>query len=88
MLGVFGCVPVYDRFLMKGLRYYRIAQSGIRKFISLYEWIKENPDFIEDLQKIKEKYYFNKEVEYPFMKLLDTYFWELGRKLEKEQKVK
>lgn len=80
LLGVYGCVPAYDRFMCYGLKYYGIQKSGKNKFQVLCDWINQNPDFLSDIIKFK-KSNFN---HYPFMKIVDMYFWELGYTLKKE----
>lgn len=74
MLGVYGCVPAYDRFLCEGLKHYGIQRSGTNKFKSLNDWLSKNRDFVSDVLAYGKANFNN----YPFMKLVDMYFWELG----------
>lgn len=83
MLGVYGCIPAYDRFLREGLKYYEIQKSGKNKFGALSEWLNNNPDFVSDIIAYGKASFNN----YPFMKLVDMCFWELGwRLIEKNNK--
>jgi hypothetical protein len=76
LLGVFGCVPAYDRYFKEGLRLTRIA-SG-----------QYNPNSISQLLKFYDLHYDAFEtvrlkisengVEYPPMKIVDMCFWQLG----------
>lgn len=81
MLGVYGCVPAYDRFFCDGLKYYNIQKSGNKKFNELNTWLKENPNFVSEVVLFGKTNF----KDYPFMKLLDMYFWELGNILTKEK---
>lgn len=76
LMGTFGCVPVFDRFLKAGIK---IKKVGIQKYNkkSLMELVR--------FYKINEQAFNNcrKEInqngiEYPEMKLVDMYFWQIG----------
>ena len=88
MLGVYGCVPAYDRFFNKGLRHYAIQQNGKNKFHQLCNWLEENNDFEKDVIAFREKKLPNHRVNYPFMKVVDMYFWGLGKVLAEEENKK
>lgn len=74
MLGVYGCVPAYDTRFCNGLKGYGIQKSGKNKFKALIDWLKNNPNFISDILGCQNSCFQN----YPFMKLVDMYFWKLG----------
>ncbi len=85
MLGVYACVPAYDRNLMKGLRYYDIQKSGNKKFGSLQKWLEDNPIFVAELLSFGDENFAKRNVYYPYMKLVDMYFCNLNFK-ENEKK--
>ncbi len=84
MLGVYGCVPAYDRNLVKGLQYYNIQRSGNKKFESLQVWLDNNSNFVVELLDFGNKNFANRKVLYPFMKLVDMYFCNLDNKEHKK----
>ena len=72
LMGTLGCIPAYDRFFISGL-----GQRGLMKKFNPKRSLNEMVDFY-----IKNKLDFDqlrKEIKgYPFMKLIDMYFWNLG----------
>ena len=78
LLGTLGCIPAYDRFFIEGLR----ATNGLRystltkkHFLSVVEFYKDNRDDFDSVQKsIKH----TSGINYPTMKLVDMYFWQIG----------
>jgi hypothetical protein len=88
LLGIFGCIPAYDKYFIGGLKvnklkYYSINEKSI---CSLFNFYRTNEDEFE----IANNYIFNSSgIYYPKMKLVDMYFWEIGRKKdEKDTKAK
>ncbi len=71
LLGTYCCVPAYDTFFVKGLSKCGIKNCGFEK---LGSWLNSNPKFIEDLISFSDK----EQLNYPLMKLVDMYFWEMG----------
>jgi hypothetical protein len=76
LLGVFGCVPAYDRYLKSGLRSTCIAsaQFSKRSVAGLLQFYEHYYDDFEAVRlKISEH-----GVEYPPMKIIDMCFWQIG----------
>jgi hypothetical protein len=85
ILGVFGCVPAYDRYFIFGLKEYddKFGFTFNKKsFENLIKVYRENKEAIDNLSKNLEFY----KHQYPIMKILDMYFWQMG--FEKENKNK
>lgn len=79
LMGIFGCIPAYDRFFIEGLKKYNKNHDVIQQTY--------NEQSFEQLQKIAENLkYKNNTRNYPVMKLLDTYFWWTGGGKEAHQK--
>ena len=86
IMGIFGCIPAYDGFFMKGLWYannlntfnssfiQKLSKDSMKKLIDFYQ---EN---YMEWTNIKE----DKSCNYPVMKLIDMYFWKIG--IEKNPK--
>ncbi|WP_417332580.1 hypothetical protein [Halarcobacter sp.] len=73
ILGIYGCIPAYDRYFILGLKetkreYYKYSEKSFDELEEFYILNKNEFDK------------FNKEqtLEYPKMKLLDMYFWKIG----------
>ena len=81
LLGVYGCTPAYDRFLIDGLKKYGITtnfgNSSLNEIFSFYTLNRE-------AFEICRKEIINNETDYPPMKLVDMFFWEEGRKLSEK----
>jgi len=76
LLGVFGCVPAYDRYFKNGLRSTGIAsaQFSKRSVAGLLQFYEHYYDDFEAVRlKISEH-----GVEYPSMKIIDMCFWQIG----------
>lgn len=76
LLGVFGCVPAYDRYFKSGLRSTGIASGefskrSIAQLLGFYERYYDEFEIVR--QKISEY-----GVEYPPMKIIDMCFWQVG----------
>lgn len=82
LMGIFGCIPAYDRYLIKALKANNICQTyNEESYKALNDWWKQ--------QKYSEQHYLNgSKIAYPLMKLIDIYFWSVGEKLEEEEKEK
>lgn len=79
LMGIFGCIPAYDRYFIQGLKDYN----------KNHEYISQsyNKSSFESLQKLViglkgRELVSNKKVDYPTMKLIDAYFWDKGRDME------
>jgi len=79
LLGIFGCTPAYDRYFKEG--------------VSLYNKVNNNQTLIKTFGKNSYKYlweFYNKQktielclhnnsnINYPPMKLVDMFFWQIG----------
>ena len=82
ILGVYGCIPAYDRYFISGLKIYdkekeekfgyTINKKSIQNLIKFY---KENKEIID---KISQKKKIINGINYPIMKIIDMYFWQIG----------
>lgn len=72
LLGIYGCVPAYDKYLVKGL--------GEKKYLKHFskKSFDELNDFYEKNKKEFERFNKSCKTEYPKMKLIDMYFWKMG----------
>ncbi|MHB8128486.1 MAG: hypothetical protein ACYDEX_05775 [Mobilitalea sp.] len=83
LLGVFGCVPAYDRYLKEGLKFTKIASgqfspNSISQLLNFYD---RHYDALETVRsKISEN-----GVEYTPMKIIDMCFWQLGYEQDKQK---
>lgn len=78
LLGVYGCIPAYDRNVVSALRKNGI---NVNDFSCLIEKIKCSQDFIEQCKSCLEIY-----PEYTLMKIIDVCLWEKGKRLEEKKK--
>ena len=76
LLGTFGCIPAYDRYVIEGL-----AECGIhpysfgkKSYSALLQFCRDHAD---ELGALDIRTRSGKE-RYPGMKLLDMYFWVVG----------
>lgn len=77
MLGTLACIPAYDRYFIDGMRKSGINYSKLSKknFKAVVDYYKENEtEFLKAQKTIYKKIGIN----YPAMKLVDMYFWEIG----------
>ena len=75
LLGVFGCVPAYDRYFVDGIRKNKIASGTFSKksLKQLIKFYNSHPEFENLRQKlISEGAYYTK------MKIMDMCFWQIG----------
>lgn len=81
LMGTFGCVPAFDRFLKKGLTQYKKSNNDY-KFTQ-----KIDAKTFKELTKfaIKNKNYLKVDeytIVYPPMKCVDMFFWEIGYEMD------
>ena len=83
VLGTLGCVPAYDRYFIDGLRFKGLSYSRLKKsnFTQVVKYYLDNRDQFDyvNLEIIK-----NSGINYPAMKLVDMYFWEIGFEADKK----
>jgi hypothetical protein len=83
ILGALGCIPAYDRYFINGIRNKGLTYSGLKpkNFASVVNFYKENNgSFTYANNEILKR----NGVNYPPMKLVDMYFWEIGYELDKK----
>lgn len=76
LLGVFGCVPAYDRFFKYAARKYKVCSGlfGARSLTSLWDYYEKNINCFQTLKnEISSDLY-----QYTPMKLLDMCLWQIG----------
>lgn len=83
LMGIFGCVPAYDRYFVIGLKEYNKTNKHISQ--------SYNKNSFEALQKLtnglkEERLKLNNKITYPKMRLLDAYFWFKGKELDNRDK--
>lgn len=76
MLGTLGCIPAYDRFFIDGIRSEGLTFSNLntKNFKQLIEFCMDNQKQFEKARQSISNY----GIEYPFMKVVDMYFWRIG----------
>ena len=84
-MGVYGCIPAYDRYVMDGLKTQGINASFGRSAVEeLLERTVENKDVHKNIEavwntiKSKTNYTQFDPKHYTFMKVVDMLFWEIG----------
>lgn len=77
ILGTFGCVPAYDEFFIRGLKELGLIRRKFNRegLIEIFSFYEQNQREIQDcalliLQKTGKNY--------PVMKIIDMYFWQIG----------
>ncbi len=88
VLGTYASIPAYDSFLYEGMKYWnnnarkqnegRVIQSfGRNSYISIIDFLNSHKDEFVQCQNYIAQY----GIQYPFMKLIDMYFWNIGNQL-------
>ena len=85
LLGVFGCVPAYDRYFKLGLRQTGIVPASFtpENIARLFIYYQNNFEEFESLRKSIEK----ENIHYTPMKLMDMCFWQYGFDVEQTEKT-
>lgn len=83
LLGTLCCTPAYDTFFIKGLRAENFTYSGLKKcnFLKLLEFCKKHHVSFKNVQREVSK----DETQYPIMKIIDMYFWQIGIEQNNEE---
>ena len=87
IMGVFGCVPAYDRYVKYTLKEYGLGTNTFKTFMSLrelYELYNEYKNIIDSERSKINSYGF----EYPYMKVIDIFLWQIGYDDDIEGKLK
>ena len=77
LLGVFGCIPAYDRFLKKVLKDYKIGKTKFDNPMQIKDFITFYRKYQNIFEKAQKKI-ASLGVEYPPMRLVDLVFWRIG----------
>jgi hypothetical protein len=79
LLAAFGCTPAYDFYFIEGLRRHGIGFSMFTEahFRRLCEFYRAHSTEFKRVQRQIRK----NGIQYPVMRLVDMYFWEVGRRL-------
>jgi hypothetical protein len=80
LLGTLGCVPAYDEYLKLGARQNGIVLSQLttRSVIACCDFYERHEAHFKSVsESLRER-----GLDFPPMKLLDTYFWEVGYRLK------
>ncbi len=77
LLGTLGCIPAYDRYFVDGMRkcgvkYSKLSLLNLKSVVDFYK--EHNNEFDE----VRKMIFINSNIDYPAMKLIDMYFWEIG----------
>jgi hypothetical protein len=86
LLGTVGCTPACDRFFIDGFRQQGLSYSRFSKrfLCEVFQFCREHQDGFRETQSlITEK----SGIQYPMMKLVDMYFWEIGSKLSRKNQA-
>ncbi|RLA07636.1 MAG: hypothetical protein DRQ51_05440 [Gammaproteobacteria bacterium] len=77
MLGTLGCIPAYDRYFIDGIRKSNIQYSKIstKNLLSVAKFYQKH---YEQFKKAQDFISINSVANYPTMKLVDMYFWQIG----------
>lgn len=78
MLGIFGCVPAFDDFLVNGMKELgmkkrKFDEAGLKEIFKFYRANEEEITFCIELVRAEEKLGY-----YPVMKIIDMYLWQIG----------
>ena len=94
LMGTFGCIPAFDRFLKRGIRQYcdKIASdvNGFQLTQSIEKQDKAKREATDSFKALASLALNNQEdfkiasdqVQYPPMKCVDMYLWEIGYELD------
>ena len=76
LMGTLGCVPAYDRFLVDGIKKYKVTtqEYSLDSVIRLVDFYEEHNDRLEEARRGMQ----SDDLIYPQMKLLDMGFWQIG----------
>ena len=82
VLGTLACIPAYDRYFIDGIRFKRLSYSRLMKgnFLQVVKYYLDNK---EQFDYVNKKIIKKSGIDYPAMKLVDMYFWEIGFEADK-----
>lgn len=78
ILGTLGCLPAFDRFFVEGVKKQGNTFKTLKKksLEGLFAFVETNQLELKNIQKLNPQY--------PIMKIVDMYFWQVG--FEKSKK--
>ena len=84
ILGTLGCLPAFDRYFCDGVKKENLVFRSITKksLENLFSYMEEKK---EELSRIQSQH---AEIYYPNMKLIDTYFWQIGYEIAPKKSSK
>lgn len=87
LLGTMSCTPAYDRYFNAGVRYLKqnFKSFKMQSHVNLLQFYSENSQDFKDTQK---EIYKRRKINYPIMKLIDMYFWNIGYNAEQIKKTR
>jgi hypothetical protein len=76
ILGMYGCVPAYDRYFVEGLKMHGITKLSFEEdsLAELLDFYQEYRDEFDECLSL----FSDHSVAYPLMKVIDMYFWQVG----------
>lgn len=85
LMGIFGCVPAYDRFVKRALQEYSREHSH-KRICQTFNDVSYNTlkDWWEQYNCSEQHHLKGSTITYPPMKLVDVYFWSEGKRLDEE----
>ncbi len=85
ILATCGCTPAYDYYFVEGMRKNRLMGSRVKfskiskdQFARVCKFYR---DHVDEFKRVPRRSTKN-GIRYPAMKLVDMYFWEVGRSLK------
>lgn len=84
LMGTMGCTPAYDRYFVDGLKengfqHYNFNKKSYNELLEFYRFKRSELSYAQN--QIRK----HRGFEYPMMKLVDMYFWQLGFNKEQGQ---
>jgi hypothetical protein len=84
LLGINAWIPAFDRFFITGMKINNLGGSINKATLqNIFNYYRTNQKEFDRACKYIKKY---SGIDYPPMKLVDMYFWEIGRK--EEERIK
>jgi hypothetical protein len=78
LLGTFACLPACDQYFIAGVRREGVGYSQLnRKFVE--KLLAFSLDHMAEFRREQASILVDRGAHYPLMKLVDMYFWQLGR---------
>lgn len=80
ILGTLGCLPAFDRFFIDGVKAQTFTFKNLKEksLTQLFQFADHNQLELRKIQKANPQY--------PIMKIVDMYFWQIGFDKSKDEK--